>query len=76
MVNQGKYMIGNHAIERDVVLTEALKLKRVEAFDDLEPDKLRQYSLVQKDDLLPHKAERLIGNKTKCFVRNTSLTCF
>lgn len=61
MVDQGDYLIKRDAIERDVVLTEILKLKRVETFKDLKGEEVEHYSLVQKDDLLPHHAERLIG---------------
>lgn len=56
-------MLTNDAVEGDEVLTEALKLKRVAAFKDLDADKADAYSLLQKDDLLPaHQAERLIGS--------------
>lgn len=63
MVDHGEFLIKRDAIQRDVVLTETLKLKRLEAFKDLKENEVEQHSLIQKDDLLPPHAERLIGNR-------------
>lgn len=61
MTNQGTFMINNEAVEKDDVLKETLKLKRVEVFKNVKADQAREYTLVLKTDLLPSKPEQYIG---------------
>lgn len=75
MTNQAEYMITKNEIEKDEVLVEALKLKRVEVFKPINSETAEMYSLVLKDDLLPSLPEKQIG-KCGLYSEIFSITLF
>lgn len=63
MCNQAESLINDDALKNDEVLSEEIKLKRVEIIKDLDKEYLKKYGLLHKVDLLPDEPERSMSNK-------------